>query len=66
MIAKKWGNSLGVILPREMVKTESIREHQKLIIKIETKQLGCKLMGILKHWRKDPQKIKDEARRGWK
>lgn len=63
--AKKWGNSFGVILPSEIVKAENIKENEKIVIEIKKRQLGCSLMGFLKDWRKNPQTIKDEARRGW-
>lgn len=65
VIAKKWGNSFGVILPSEIVKGENIKENEKIVIEIKKRQLGRALTGILKDWRKDPQTIKEEARRGW-
>ena len=64
VIAKKWGNSLGVILPSEVVTTEKIKENEKIVIEIKKRQLGCALMGLLKSWNTPPKTIKDEARRG--
>ena len=65
VVAKKWGKSYGVFLPREIVKAENIRENEKIVIDVKKRQLGSALMGILSDWRKKPQTIKDEARRGW-
>lgn len=65
VVAKKWGNSFGVIIPSDVVKAENIKENEKILIDIKKRQLGCALNGILRGWKKDPQKIKDEARQGW-
>ncbi len=35
--AKKWGNSLGIILPQDIVKNESIRLDDELVMHIEKK-----------------------------
>lgn len=63
--AKKWGNSLGVILPRDVVEKEHIKENQKigiLIIKDSSKTLKSSF-GILKgKMKKSSQQIKDELR----
>jgi antitoxin component of MazEF toxin-antitoxin module len=57
MKAKKWGNSLGVILPKFIVDKEKIDEGTELIINIRTKhkttvadlmKLGIKLNLIKK------------------
>jgi antitoxin component of MazEF toxin-antitoxin module len=35
VVAKKWGNSFGVILPSDVVKAENIKENEKLVIEIK-------------------------------
>ena len=37
-IAKKWGNSLGVILPSAIVEKEGIKEGKKIVLGIIAKQ----------------------------
>ena len=39
---KKWGNSLGVIIPREAVKEMKLRENQEVIIDIKPKESPLK------------------------
>jgi hypothetical protein len=65
VIAKKWGNSFGIVIPNDIVKAENIKENEKLVIEIKKRQLGREFMGLLNGWHADPQKLKDEARRGW-
>ncbi len=63
--ARKWGNSLGVVLPFEFVKAEGIEEGDELVI--VPKKTGIRaLRGILKgKLRMTAQEFKDEARKGW-
>ncbi|MEK6912669.1 MAG: AbrB/MazE/SpoVT family DNA-binding domain-containing protein [Nanoarchaeota archaeon] len=37
--AKKWGSSLGIILPKDIVKKERIVEGQKIIVNILSKKI---------------------------
>jgi len=62
--AKKWGNSLGLLIPKDIVEKEKLRENQKLDIIIipKTKTLE-KTFGMVKGWKKPAQQIKDEIRR---
>ena len=63
---KKWGNSLGIIIPSETTEFKNIKENDKikiLIIKDSEKVLK-KTFGMLKNKIKKPtQQIKDEIRR---
>jgi bifunctional DNA-binding transcriptional regulator/antitoxin component of YhaV-PrlF toxin-antitoxin module len=63
--AKKWGNSFGIVIPKEIVRAENIKENEKLVVDIKKRQLGREFIGLLSDWQGDPQKLKDEARRGW-
>lgn len=65
VVAKKWGNSFGIIIPNEIVKSENIKENEKLVVEIKKRQLGREFLGLLKDWQRDPQELKDEIRRGW-
>ena len=62
---KKWGNSIGIILPSEIVEEGDIKAEREIDILVIEKRLDLrKIFGSLKL--KEPtQKIKDEMRAGW-
>lgn len=62
---KKWGASLGIIIPSEVVKEEKIREGDEVIIEVRKKKTAQQLFGSLKGARIDSQKMKDELRKEW-
>lgn len=47
---KKWGNSIGVIIPKEIVKEENIKPNQEITLMITTKPItrGKDIFGTLK------------------
>ncbi|MBI4168047.1 MAG: AbrB/MazE/SpoVT family DNA-binding domain-containing protein [Candidatus Aenigmarchaeota archaeon] len=61
---KKWGNSIGLLIPKDVVRKEKIRENQRLdiIILPKTKTLE-KTFGMLKGWKINTQKALDELDR---
>ncbi len=61
---RKWGNSLGIAIPKEIVEAEHLAENQRLVIDIKTLTDIRKLRGFLK-FKKTAQKLKDEMREGW-
>jgi len=63
--AKKWGSSLGVILPKSFVETNRIRENDEVIVEVRKQVLVKDLFGVLKDWKRPTQEIKDEMRKGW-
>ena len=63
--ARKWGNSLGVVLPNGFVKGEGIEEGDDVVVTMKKSGIR-KLRGILKGKIKmTAQEFKDEARKGW-
>ena len=65
-IAKKWGSSIGVIIPKEVVDAKRIKENDKITIEIKTRSLAGNMFGFGKErFKKTAQQIKDEAREGW-
>lgn len=64
VVARKWGNSIGVTLPKELVEKEQIKENEKIVIEVhKTKPLLVKdIFGLAKGWKFDTQKFKDELR----
>ena len=47
---KKWGNSIGVLIPKEVVKEEKIKPNQEITLMISTKPItrGKDIFGTLK------------------
>ena len=65
-IAKRWGSSIGVILPKRVVETKRIRENDELIIDIKKRPLAGELFGKFpRKSGKSAQQLKDEMRAGW-
>lgn len=63
-IAKKWGSSIGVILPKEIVEKQGIKEGDEIVINVFKKGNLKDVFGKLKT-RMPGQKFKDMARKGW-
>ena len=62
---RKWGSSIGVVLPKEIVDEIGIKPDEKITIDIKKNPLAKEFFGLLKDWKRPAQKIKDEARAGW-
>jgi len=63
-ITRKWGNSLGVTLPKETVEEGSIKEHDKIrILILKQNNVLKRTFGMAKSkWNKSAQEIKNEIR----
>jgi antitoxin component of MazEF toxin-antitoxin module len=62
---KKWGNSMGVLLPRELIRKERIEENDKIFIEVVKKADLSDIFGLIKNRKVSGQKFKDMAREGW-
>lgn len=63
---KRWGNSLGVVIPRDVVKKENMKEEEnvRLIVVKDSKKAFKETFGIGKgKVRISGQELKDGARR---
>ena len=61
---KKWGNSIGVIIPRETVEKFNIKPEEKIVIEISKKENVLKEMfGTAKLKNKSAEKILKEFRK---
>ncbi|MDO8508492.1 MAG: AbrB/MazE/SpoVT family DNA-binding domain-containing protein [Nanoarchaeota archaeon] len=63
---KKWGNSFGVVIPREVIESENIKEEEdvRLIVVKNSSKIFKETFGIGKgKLKKSGQEFKDEARR---
>lgn len=61
--SRKWGSSIGVIIPKEIVVKEKIKKGQKLelIIRKPVKLDMKNVFGSLKDWKKPTEKIMREV-----
>ena len=64
--AKRWGSSLGIILPKSIVEKQRIKEKDKVSVEIKNGHLVKEFFGIARGWKKSTQQIKDEMQAGWK
>ena len=63
---KKWGSSLGIIIPKKIVEEENLEQNQVIrILAVETKsKIKVKdIFGRLKNWKINSQEFKDEIRK---
>ncbi|HLC73698.1 MAG TPA: hypothetical protein VJH20_03610 [Candidatus Nanoarchaeia archaeon] len=66
VITRKWGSSIGVILPKRIVDQNKIREHEEIIIELKTRPLAGEMFGKFpRKSGKSAQELKDDARKGW-
>jgi len=63
-IARKWGDSIAFILPRDVVKAEKIRVDDKVYITVKKEYDLSPFFGMWKT-KKTAQELKDESRKGW-
>ena len=61
---REWGHSLGIIIPKDVVRKENIKSEDEVIIEIRKKQDVMDLFGTLK-FKKSARQMKDEGRRAW-
>ena len=64
VITRKWGNSLGIRIPKEIAEKEHIGENQRVRIDIRSAGDIRRLRGLVK-FKKTTQQLKDEMRAGW-
>jgi antitoxin component of MazEF toxin-antitoxin module len=65
VITRKWGNSIGVILPKEIVEKEHIKENMRINILIsKNSNVLNETFGMLKgKLKKSSQQMKDEIKK---
>ena len=65
LVAKKWGSSLGIVLPKAIVEKEHIRDNDVVVIEIKKRHFAREFFGLLSDWKKPTDKIKEEMKKGW-
>jgi antitoxin component of MazEF toxin-antitoxin module len=63
-VVKRIGNSLGVLIPKEVVERTGIREGDSVEIQLTRKVNLREMFGAVK-FSKSSQELKDEMRGGW-
>jgi len=63
-IARKWGDSVAVIIPKEIVAEENIQPKDRVHLIIQKEHDLRDLFGKFKT-KKTPQQLKNESRTGW-
>lgn len=61
---RKWGNSMGIVLPKELLEEKGIKENDKIVIEVSKKADLSRLFGSLKR-NMSGQEFKDMVRSGW-
>ena len=64
---RRWGNSIAIVIPREFVEKERIKEDQTIVLTIsQERPKAGDVFGLARGRLREPtQKIKDEMRQGW-
>ena len=63
-VARKWGDSLAVIIPHDIVKKEKIQANQKIHVILRREIDLSDLFGALKT-KKTAHHLKEEGSQGW-
>ena len=62
---KKWGNSMGVIIPKELIDKKNLKENDRITIEIVKKADVSDVFGNVKKRKMSGQNFKDMVRKGW-
>lgn len=64
-IPKKWGNSLGIAIPKRVAEDEGVKPNRKIRVLILGERKLGEIFGALKDWKKTTEKIVEEIDSGW-
>ena len=62
---RRWGSSLGLIVPKELVLKQRLKPGEEVLFEIKKKTLVKDIFGVLKDWKVNSQKVKVELRKEW-
>ncbi len=63
---KKWGSSIGITIPKEIVEAEGIQTNRKIKVLVMGKPKGMKeIFGSLRGWKRPTKKMMDEIDEGY-
>jgi len=61
---RKWGNSMGIILPRELITAQELKQHDRILIDVVKRADLTDVCGSFKT-KKSGQEFKNMVRKGW-
>lgn len=66
-IARRWGSSIAVVIPKEVADMQRIKENSEITITIQRQRpIAGEMFGLFSRAsKKTAQQIKDEIRSGW-
>jgi predicted DNA-binding antitoxin AbrB/MazE fold protein len=59
---RKWGNSVGVVIPLDKIREVRMKEGEEVVVEVRKKESLREVFGSLKDWKIGSQKFKDEVR----
>ena len=62
---RKWGSSIGLVLPMKVVDEIGIKPNETVRLDIKKPVKVKDVFGMLPQWKRSTQEIKDELRTGW-
>ncbi|MGV8176373.1 MAG: AbrB/MazE/SpoVT family DNA-binding domain-containing protein [Candidatus Bilamarchaeaceae archaeon] len=63
---RRWGNSMGLVLPKDVVEALGVSEGEELILgEVRKGERIQQLFGVARSVKGSAQKLKDEMRKGW-
>jgi len=65
VVVRKWGNSLGVVFPKEFIGKSRLRANEKVLVDVVKEADLRRVFGTLKA-KESGQEFKDLVREGWK
>ena len=63
--ARKWGSSVGIVLPKEVVDEIGIKPDESVTIDIKKKLMVKDVFGILPHRKRSTDEIIKDIKQGW-
>jgi len=60
---REWGSSIGLVIPKEIVRQESLKSGDEVVVEIKKAKTLKDLFGSLKNLKIDAQEFKDERRK---
>lgn len=61
---RKWGNSMGIILPKELIEDKELKQHDRILIDVVKRADLRDVFGSFRTG-KSGQQFKDMVRKGW-
>ena len=61
---RKWGNSFGVLVPKELIKKENLKVNEEVVVKLEKKKDLMQLFGFC-NFKNPTKQLMKEIREGY-